>query len=270
MDDGQTHVERMSRAYSHETWDLYEQLDESLDPIGPDSLLEVAAEFLHPGARILDAGCRDATHLIRLVRANDAAGIGVDPVAQHVDMAHRAIAAADLADRIKIVHGGVESLGYPDDQFDLVWCRDVLEQVEPLDAFMRASARMLKHGCRMIAYTNVATDRLAPHDVDMLGRHFGNVQRNLDEANLAGAFTDAGLTVERRTPIGTQWREYSEERTQPVSRSLLRLARLRRLRDSVVATRGQDVYDHVEANLHWLLFQFLGKLEPVIYVLRKP
>lgn len=270
MSDGEKHVRRMSRAYSNETWELYEQLDRSLDPEGPDSLLDVAAEFLDPGARILDAGCRDAAYLIRLVRAHDATGVGVDPVAVHVEMALTAVAEAGLAERIEIVHGGVESLATPDAEFDLVWCRDVLEQVEPLAAFMSQCARVLKPGHRMIAYTNLATDRLEPREDTMLTRHFGHVARNLDENNLRAAFDAAGLVVERRDAVGTRWREYAEERSQPVSQSLLRLARLRRLRDSVVATRGQDVYDHVEANLHWLLFQFLGKIEPVIYVLRRP
>jgi SAM-dependent methyltransferase len=268
--NGDEHVRRMSRAYSDETWDLYEQLDRSLDPDGPDSLLDLAAEFLPPGARMLDAGCRDAAYLIRLVRAHGASGVGVDPVAVHAEMARAAVAAAGLSERIGIVHGGVESLATPDAEFDLVWCRDVLEQVEPLEAFLRQCARVLKSGHGMIAYTNLATDRLEPREVAMLSRHFGNVQRNLDEAHLAAAFDGAGLVVERREPVGTRWREYAEERTRPVSQSLLRLARLRRQRDSVVAARGQDVYDHVEANLHWLLFQFLGKLEPVTYVLRKP
>jgi hypothetical protein len=56
--------------------------------------------------------------------------------------------------------------------------------------------------------------------------------------------------------------------TQPVSRALLRLARLRRQREDIVAHHGQDIYDQVEANLHWELFQFLGKLEPLVHVLR--
>jgi cyclopropane fatty-acyl-phospholipid synthase-like methyltransferase len=269
MTDDAGHVARMSRAYSHETWDLYAELDRSLDPPGPDSLLDLAAGFLRPGATILDAGCRDAAYLVRLVRAHDATGVGADPVAVHVEMARAAVAEAGLADRIEIVHSGVESLGYPDRHFDLIWCRDVLEQVAPLEEFMRAAARMLAPTGRMIVYTNLATDRLEPREMEMLDRHFGNAgRRNLDERHLTAAFGAAGFRIERREPVGTRWREYAEERTQPVSRSLLQLARLRRLRDSVVATRGQDVYDHVEANLHWLLFQFLGKLEPVIYLLR--
>ena len=69
-------------------------------------------------------------------------------------------------------------------------------------------------------------------------------------------------------PIGTEWREHAEERTQPVSRALLRLARLRRQRDDIIAEHGQDIFEHIEANLHCEVFQFLGKLEPIVYVLR--
>ena len=38
-------------------------------------------------------------------------------------------------------------------------------------------------------------------------------------------------------------------------------------RDELVRRFGQDIYDHVEANLHWDTFQFLGKLLPTVYVL---
>ena len=103
----------------------------------------------------------------------------------------------------------------------------------------------------------------------MLRRHLGNVDGNLDRIELELAFEQSGLVIESSTPIGTEWREHAEERTQPVSRALLRLARLRRQHDDIVAEHGQDIFEHVEANLHWELFQFLGKLEPIVYVLRR-
>lgn len=103
-------------------------------------------------------------------------------------------------------------------------------------------------------------------DAEMLHRHLGNVPENLDRRHVESAFERAGLRIGRTVEIGTEWREHAEERTQPVSRELLRLARLRRQRVAVVADHGQDVYDHVEANLHWELFQLLGKLEPVVFV----
>jgi hypothetical protein len=44
---------------------VYEQLDQNLEPRGPDSLHDLAAEYLVPEAVILDAGCRDSADLIR-------------------------------------------------------------------------------------------------------------------------------------------------------------------------------------------------------------
>jgi len=101
-------------------------------------------------------------------------------------------------------------------------------------------------------------------------RHLGNVDGNLDRTALERVFTEVGLSIERVRVIGTEWREYAEERNQPVSRALLRLARLRRQRGSIVADHGREIYDHVEANLHWEVFQFLGKLLPIVYVLQRP
>ena len=37
-----------------------------------------------------------------------------------------------------------------------------------------------------------------------------------------------------------------------------------------VAEHGMAIYGHVEANLNWELFLFLGKLDPLIYLLRFP
>jgi hypothetical protein len=102
----------------------------------------------------------------------------------------------------------------------------------------------------------------------MLKHHLGNVEPNLVERNIEAAFEAVGLTVEDRDVIGTEWREYAEERTQPVSSALLRLARLRRQRETVVASHGEDIYRHVEANLHWEAVQLLGKLRSIVYLLQ--
>ncbi|MDQ6671084.1 MAG: class I SAM-dependent methyltransferase [Chloroflexota bacterium] len=265
---GSNHLARLSRVYSHETWSLYEQLDRSLDPRGPDWLHARAGEHLTPGSVVLDAGCRDGAHLIRLVQAHDVVGVGVEPVAIHVERARAAVAAAGLQERIQIVHATMEDCAFPDEHFDFVWCRDVLEQVEPLVPFLQGAARVLKSKGRILVYTTVATVLLEPGEAAMLGHHLGNVEPNLVEGNIEAAFDCAGLTIEDKDVIGTEWREYAEERTQPVSRALLRLARLRRERESVVASHGEDIYRHVEANLHWEAFQLLGKLRSIVYLLR--
>jgi hypothetical protein len=120
----------------------------------------------------------------------------------------------------------------------------------------------------MLVYTVFVTDRLTPQEFELLERHLGNVSSNLVERNVEEAFESAGLAIERKEAIGTEFKEYAEERAQPGSRTLLRIARLRRLRRSLIESHGEDIYNHVEANLHWEVFQFLGKLQPTVYVLR--
>jgi SAM-dependent methyltransferase len=202
------------------------------------------------------------------VRRFKVEGVGVEPVALHVERAAEAVQAAGLADRIRIHHGVMHQLPYPDSHFDFVWCRDVLEQVDDLGGALIEVVRVMKPAARLLVYTTVTTDLLTADDAAVMRRHLGNVEGNLDRAALEEAFAKSGFAVESVDVIGTEWREYAEERTQPVSRALLRLARLRRQRDDVVHEHGQDIYEHIEANLHWELFQFLGKLEPLVYVLR--
>jgi SAM-dependent methyltransferase len=263
-------LDRLTRVYGPITWDVYAQLDVSLGPTGPEQLFDIAGELVTPGDIVLDVGCRDAEHLIELVHRYDVRGVGVEPVAIHVERAHAAVDEAGLGDRITVHHGVMHELPYGNHHFDFVWCRDVLEQVDDLVAALSEVVRVMKPHARMLVYTTFATELLEGRDVEMMRRHLGNVDGNLDRRFVERAFDRAGLQVERTQVIGTEWREHAEERSQPVSRALLRLARLRRQRDAIVERHGEEIYDHVEANLHWELFQFLGKLEPVVYVLRAP
>ena len=265
------HLQAVSRVYGPETWDLYDVLDRSIDPRGPDVMHAWAAEHLRPESVILDVGCRDAAHLIRLVQASGASGAGVDPVHRLAEQARHAVTEARLDDRIEIVEGVVQDLPYPDDHFDLVWCREVLEVVDPLEAALSEVARVLRADGHVLVYTCFATDLLEPKEAaTVLERSLATVSANLVQRTVEDAFVQAGLAVTRRDVIGTEWREYTEERTKPVSEALLRLARLRRQRDRIVEEVGQDIYDHVQASLHWLVYQFLGKLQPTMYLLRKP
>jgi hypothetical protein len=45
-------------------------------------------------------------------------------------------------------------------------------------------------------------------------------------------------------------------------------AHLRRQRHEIIAEHGQVIYEHVVANLHWEVFQFLVKPESLVYTLR--
>jgi len=130
-------------------------------------------------------------------------------------------------------------------------------------------ARVLRPEGYVVIYTVFATDRLEPKEAALMERNLTVVPANLVEQTVEDALARARLTVIRKDVIGTEWREYAEERSQPVSRDLLRLARLRRQRKRIIERADQDIYDHVQANLHWLVYQFLGKLQPTMYLLRR-
>jgi SAM-dependent methyltransferase len=264
------HLRALSRVYGPEAWDVYDLLDRSLDPRGPEAMMTLAAERLTAASAVLDVGCRDASHLIELVRATGASGLGVEPLERFVARARAAVVDAGLDDRIRVVQAAMEDIPSADESFDLVWCRDVIEIVVGLERGLAEVGRVLRPRGHVILYTVFATDRLEPKDrALLLGQNLALVPENLVVENVEAAFSRAGLDVVLENAIGTEWREWAEERTQPVSRDLLRLARLRRRREHVIDTAGEEIYRHVESNLHWLVYQFLGKLVPTIYVLQK-
>ena len=267
---GGDHLQAVARVYGPETWEVYDLLDQSLAPRGPDAMLALAVERLTAASRVLDVGCRDGAYLVELVQETGANGVGLDPVVRLVEQARDGVGAAGLSDRIEIVEGVMQHMPFDEDSFDLVWCRDVIEVVEALAVGLTEIARVLRPGGDLIVYTVFATERLEPLEREMLlQQSLAVVPDNLVEENVEAAFQEAGLKVVLKQEIGTEWREYAEERSQPASQALLRLARLRRQRERIVEQAGEDIYTHVEANLHWLVYQFLGKLLPTIYVLRK-
>ena len=260
---------RMKFVYGDDDVELRALLGESLAPRAPDFLFDLALPLLTPESRLLDVGCRDARHLIPLVVRSGCTGIGIDPVERNIDHARAAVAAAGLDQRIELRHGVMEQIDEPASTVDVVWCRDVLEVIPDLQAGLSEVTRVLKPGGAAVIYTVFATPRLEPGEAAMF-HAIGNVPRNLERAWVEEAFRRAGLVVERLEEIETEFREYDEERTQPVSESMLRLARLRRRREEVIQRFGRDKYNVWEASLHWLAYLLIGKLEPAAYVLRAP
>src|SRR5262245_33924536 len=265
-------LEAMSTAYGPTTWDVYDRLDKSLDPRGPDTLYDMAADYISDGDKVLDVGSRNGEQLIELARRHPTiTGVGIEPVRAHVDQAIEALrkAPVDISRRIAVHQGIMQHLPLDDSGADFVWCRDVLVQVDDLVNGLTEVRRVMAPRARFLVYSSFATDRLAGADLEMMRRHLGWLEGQVRRKDMEHAYTQAGLVIERTEEIGTEWREYVDERTQSSTTALLRLSRLRRQRDEIVAWRGQEIYDHIEANLHYETFIMLGKFEPVVQVLRK-
>ena len=156
--DAVVHAQNLERVYGPLTWNLYDQLDVSLAPRSPDWLRGLAAGLLPPNGHLLDAGCRNAAHLVQIVRDHPGiTAVGVEPVPAHVRAAEDAVAAAHLSDRITIVAGEIADIAVSGQVFDLVWCRDVLEQVADLTAAVADLARLTRPGGSLVVFTAVVT-----------------------------------------------------------------------------------------------------------------
>lgn len=259
----------MTEVYKPQGWQLFDELDVSLDPPGPHQLYDLAAPYVRTGMRVLDVGCRDAWYLTRLAERFGISGVGIDPVPWHIERATSAIAQAGLAQQLSAELVGIEDFGGEAGDFDVVWCRDVLEVLPDLEAALAAMSGVLSRGGTLIAYTNVLNGPPDLSETSRLHEPLGVFTANLIEADLEASFGRNGLTVTEKHVIGTQWREHVEERDQDVSRDLLRLARLRRSRERVEAKYGAETYYLFEASTQWQLQQFLGRLIPVVYILNK-
>ena len=219
----------MDQIYSEKFWRLFEDLDVSLDPPGPEQLYEIAHPYVGESQRILDVGCRDARHLIKLVNQSGASGVGLDPVQWHVDRARDAIQASGLSDRITIRRGVAERLTEATASIDAIWCRDVIEVLPDLKSALAEMHRVLRPAGHIVVYTNVLAGPVDPAETAEIHEPLGNVVANLVESNLEAAFDEAGLQVSVKHVVGTQWREHLEERNQSVSRDLISTSTLSRL-----------------------------------------
>jgi ubiquinone/menaquinone biosynthesis C-methylase UbiE len=245
------------------------RLDRSLGPRGPDMLYDkMAALGLGQGRQLLDVGCRDAAHTCQLASRFGCQALGVDPIAYNIAKARALIAERGLAEQVRAVEGRIETLPAGDHEFDFIWCRDVLNHVPDLRAGLAECIRALRPGGSMLVYQTFATDLLEPGEAARLYAALAIVPANMSTAAFEAACATSGLRIAERETIASEWREYWEEDgTRTTARQLLRIARMRRDRERLIAEVGAAAYECELANCHWGVYQMLGKLCPMRYVL---
>jgi len=235
-------------------------------------LFEVAGSLgLGAGQRVLDVGCRDGRHLTEITRRFACAAIGVEPVEANLDSARGFLgeALAQHPALISVVRGRVETLPFANGAFDLVWVRDVLIHVPELEQGLRECRRVLRPGGNILVFQMFATEWLEAKEAARLWPPLAAIPANADPDAFELAVAGAGLQIERREEIGSEWREFGEENGQPrTSLQLLHVARLLRDRGRLTSELGNGTYQMELANCLWGVYQMIGKLSPRIYLLR--
>jgi len=263
----------MTDAGAHDAFDLIEErfsaaLEESLDPAGPDGLYDYVADLgLPAGAAALDVGCGAGEHAVRLARRFGLQVTGIDPVARCVRVARE---HARPGDTVRFETGTAENLPVASGSVDLVWCRDVLCLVGDLDRAYREFRRVLRPGGRAVIYQMFATSLLEPAEAAFLLPVMGCSPRAMRPESTEAAIEGAGLRVDRRVVLGTEWGEYALEHARRPGRHLLHAARLIRDPDRYISRFGQANYDIMLGDCLWHVYRMIGKLSSRVYLLSAP
>jgi len=243
-------------------------LDESLHPRGPGLLYEIVGYLgLPPAASVLDLGCGEGQHSIRLAEQFGFAVLGTDPVPRHMELANEARdeASKRKPELSKLVHfelGAAEALPIKDASVDLIWCRNVLVLVSPLDKAFAECRRVLRTGGHMLIYDTLRTDRLEPREAEWLWATTNTWQ------HVEGAFAGAGFEIDECIELASEWGEYEQEETGKPGRRLIHAARLLRAPERYIAKFGQTNYDIMLRDCLWHVYRMIGKLSSRVYLLR--
>ena len=251
-------------------------LSESLVPRGFDLMFDLVADLgLPPGSTAIDVGAREAYHCIELSRRFGFTVHGIEPVRRHLDNATRALDALaatepEIAARISMIEGVAEQLSEPDASIDLIWCRDVLEHIEDLEAVFGEFRRIMRPAATAVIYQMTATDWLTPAEAARLWPPAGIHAPSVDPQHFETAITAARLHIRQCIQLHGEWREHAEEDgTGLSSRQLLWVSRLLRNRLAYENRFGTDACEAMLSDGLWGIYQMIGKLNPRVYVLSR-
>jgi SAM-dependent methyltransferase len=237
-------------------------LDESLNPRGPESLYEIVGKLgLRPGANVVDLGCGEGRHSIKLAEDFGFAVQGIDPVPRHIELANEALGDAaqrkpELSTLVRFALGSADALPVPDASVDLIWCREVLVLVEALDEAFAECRRVLRGDGRMLIFQFFTTDRLEGRGVGWHAQH------------VEGALTAAGFQIDECIDMAGEWGERAQEERGEPGRRLLHAARLLRQPDRYIAQFGRTNYDIMLSDCLWHVYRMIGKLTGRMYLLK--
>lgn len=260
----------LSVVYSGAVDDVLAAADRSRGPISLDVIYDLAlAAGVDAATLVVDVGCATGGRSRELIRRTGCRVDGVELLPQLIQWGTAETLAAGLATSLSIQQGSILDLPLPDAHADAVLCTDVFGLIEDLPRAVAECARILKPGGAMISHVTVATDRMAALEQIELDASQGTVAASMNRFILERAFSEHFI-VERALTLGSQHRQHAiEHGDDETLTNLVRAARLMTWPDVYRAEHGDLAYRTALTEALWGVYQLLGKLSPVAYLLRR-
>jgi SAM-dependent methyltransferase len=265
-------VERLASTVSDaEMEELRAVTDESLGPRGPEILFDLFDRFEIPaGALVLDLSGHDALDAVQLALRFDCRVLLINASGGRMDAAADRIREHGLRDRIMTDLGQVEALPVGDGDIDFIWCRDLMNRVD-LPRAMTECFRAIRPGGGMLVYQSFATELLEPIEARRMYDAMGLIGEYMSVESFERAVRQAKFKTLEIDQIDSDWRElWLEGGDRDLIDDLIRVARMRRTQEQLVARYGKGRFEAIYANSLWGVYQLIGKLKPCAYLLSKP
>jgi len=216
--------------------------------------VDLARLEVHPGDRVLDAGCGEGRHCFGcLERGAEVVGLDLDFASMRDAAKRLARRATELGSVGTMVQGDTFHLPFPDDHFDRVICSEVMEHVHDYTAAARELARVTRPGGRLAITIPTTTSehlylRLGDEYFESPGGHI----RIFRPKQLARGLAAAGLST-----VGAGF-AHGFHTPYWVLRSVMHLpdadqSRLvRAYRHFLIAATGSRLMDRIERGLNYI------------------
>lgn len=261
-------VEEMYGDWDYET--AVAALERSLNPRTGRSIFDTVESLgIGAGDRVLDIGGRDGFHGLLMAERFGCRVMSVDPAPANIADGLRKVAEHEYGDHVEIVQGAIEQIPAEDDQFDLVFSRDMMGHVADRAGGFAECARVLKAGGAMVVHEVVATELLEPKEAELICAATATVPENIQAPLFEEQAIGAGFEIESLDIVGSEWYEASQEAGSSPNYAL-QISRLRRAQDELLEELGEMAYRSMYGNALWGVYILIGKLETRLYVLRLP
>ncbi len=123
------------------------RLDESLEPMGPSSLLDAFSRLIESAhaTRLVDIGCGEGDDAVEIAQRFELDVIGVDPAERHLQLGRVTAATCGVGERVTFLSGTAEHLPIDDSSVDVIVAKESLMSAD-LDAAFAEIARILRPG----------------------------------------------------------------------------------------------------------------------------